>query len=102
MSNLTVQDINKKRKVNPIFKGLPSRLKDPTNYKKTERDLADTLKTEHKHKKPSEWMKCTDCQKQLLDKRKLMKRIGFKNISQYLEWRKVMEIMTAKKSFKLN
>ena len=90
-----------KLKPNPIFKGLSNALKDPKNYKRTEKKLKVILKSDHTHKTPSSYVKCLECQEKLGKKRRLMKEIGFKSFGQYLEWRKVMEIIIKKKDFQV-
>lgn len=96
-------DVNKvpKLKPNPIFKGLSSSLKDPTNYLKTEDSLQSILKSDHKHKTASSYVKCEDCQTKYNERKKLMKKIGFKSIQQYMEWKKIMTIIINKKNFQL-
>lgn len=91
-----------KIKPNPVFKGLPKSLKDPTKYKETELLLFKILESDHKHDKPSDWMKCKICQDKFKEKKKTMKKLGFKNSSQYLEWRKVMDILVNNKTFIIN
>lgn len=80
----------KKLKLDPIFKDLPERLKDPKNFKRTEMRLRVVLKTDHKHKTIKAYMNCEECKANLEERRKLMKEIGFKNLEQYNRWRGVM------------
>lgn len=100
MRKLTKDELNK-GKPNPLFKGMPERLKDPKNYKKVEKELAKLLETKHDHKQPSAWMKCEECQTQFEAKRKKRKQLGFKSAAQYLEWKKIMNIIINEKSFQI-
>jgi hypothetical protein len=83
----------KKHKNNPLFKGFPKHLKDPKNYKKTEETIAAVMKTDHTHKTVASYVRCKECQVNREKKNQLMKAIGFKSYPQYLEWRRVMDIM---------
>jgi hypothetical protein len=100
MKKLDLKTVGKLRP-NPLFKGLPVHLKDPANYQKTEDDLKNILKTDHIHKTASSYVKCNECQEKLENKKKLMKKLGFKSFKQYLEWRKIMDIIINKKDFQL-
>lgn len=84
-------------KPNPVFKGLSKTLKDPKIYKKVEKQLLKIMQAGHKHKNPSSWFKCKDCQIRFNEKRETLKKLGFKSLNQYLEWRKVMEIILKNK-----
>ena len=86
---------------NPIFKGLPQALKDPKGYKKVEKRLFEILKSDHTHKKPSAWMKCKDCQDKFTNRKSELKKIGFKSFQQYLEWRKIMDVIINKREINL-
>jgi len=97
---LTLKQIAK-AKPNPIFKGLAKTLKDTKNFNNTEKKLQDIIKSEHKHKQIKDYVNCGECQNRFQERKKSMKKIGFKSINQYLEWRKVMGILIAKKDFKL-
>jgi excinuclease UvrABC ATPase subunit len=88
-------------KPNPVFDGLLESLKDPKNFKKTEKKLNDILKVKHKHKTLASYVKCSMCQAKRLERQKLMIDLGFKNIPQFMEWRRVMNIINKKQSFKL-
>lgn len=90
-----------KLKPNPLFKGLSEELKNPKNFLKTEKKLLAVLKSDHKHKTASSYAKCTECQSKRLERQKLMKEIGFKSIQQYLEWKKIMQIIINKKDFQI-
>lgn len=100
MKKLDLKSIGKS-KPNPIFKGLPSHLKDPKCYKDIEKKLRDTLKSDHYHKSVKEYVTCMFCQQKREERQKVMKEMGFKNIGQYLEWRKVMDIITNQRNFQI-
>ena len=97
LDNKTIGKIDE----NPIFKGLPDGLKDPKVYKKIEKELFDVLDSDHVHKKPAEWMKCDECQGKLQERREILKKLGFKSFAQFLEWRKVMDVLVNHKDIKI-
>ena len=101
MNKLTLKQINKSNKPNPIFKGLPESLKDPKIYEETEKKLILILKSDHKHKTASSYTKCKECNAKREERKNLMKKIGFKSIQQYMEWKKIMTIINDKKNFQI-
>jgi hypothetical protein len=101
MQKLDLKTVPKKLKPNPIFKGLPKYLKDVAIFDEVENKLVEILKTDHKHKTASSYMKCNECQLKREERKKKMKEIGFSNLSQYFEWKKIMTIIKNKKSFQL-
>lgn len=76
---------------NPVFNGLPEYLKDPQHYDKIMRSLLETLATTCSHGDPSEMAKCHKCTQNMLERRALMNKLGFKSSAQFMAWRKVME-----------
>lgn len=90
-----------KLKANPVFKNFPKHLKDPKIFEETDKRLSDILKIDHEHKTATSYAKCTECQTKRVTRQTEMKKLGFQNIQQYLEWKKIMLIIKAKKDFKL-
>lgn len=90
-----------KLKPNPIFKGMPAKLKDPKNYKEIETKLQRCLISDHKHKTLKTYMKCERCQAKFQKRKVMMKEMGFKDGMQYAEWKKIMSIIINEKSFQL-
>lgn len=101
MNKLDLTKVPKNLQPDPIFKGMPSHLKDPKNYKKIEKRLIEILLSDHKHKTASSYVKCKQCQEKREQRAKQMKEIGFKSITQYLTWKKIMQIIINKQSFQL-
>jgi hypothetical protein len=101
MHKLDLSSVPKRIKPNPIFKGLPSVLKDVKNFEKTEKKLISVLQSDHKHSTAKAYVKCKECNDKRLERQKIMKDIGFKSLSQYLEWKKIMTIIRDKKNFEL-
>lgn len=91
----------KKLKPNPIFKGLSPRLKNPDNFVKIEKELIDCLKSDHKHRIIKAYVSCAWCQKKLQLKQQRMLAMGFKDYGQYVEWRRVMQIIRSKANFRI-
>lgn len=100
MEKLDISKIGK-LKPNPIFKGLPKKLKDPSNFADIEKQLAIVLASDHKHKTVKSYVTCAWCNERREQRHKLMKKIGFKSIAQYLEWKKIHEIIRDKKNFQV-
>ena len=74
---------------NPILYGLPPALKDPANFEKIQRAILNTLKGKCSHSEMLEMVKCGKCTRKMMERRLLLKRLGFRNPAQYLEWKKV-------------
>lgn len=90
-----------KVKENPIFAGLPSRLKEVEIYDKIEKELYDVVQTDHKHRSVKQYVTCAWCQKKRELKQNTIKAVGFTSLEQYLEWRKVMEVISKKQSIQI-
>lgn len=101
MQKLDVKEVNKKRKPNPIFKGLPTKLKDVACFERVEKELYEILKSDHKHKTAGAYVKCQECNSRREERQTKMKKIGFKSYQQYLEWKKVMSIIKNQSNFQL-
>ncbi len=95
MDKFTQKQIGK-AKVNPIFEGLSNDLKDPKNFKKTEKKLADVMLSDHKHKTIKAFVKCKRCQVKVAQKSEMLRKLGFKDNLQYQSWKKVMQIIINK------
>lgn len=96
-------DLNKvpQIKPDPLFKGLPERLKDPKIFNKIEKSLIKVVQTKHKHKTVSSYVKCVECQDKHKKRKELLKSLGFSGTQQYMQWRKIMIIIKDKKNFQL-
>lgn len=77
-------------KPNPLVASLPEHLKDPANYMKIKKAIADTMKKCHKsHADVGEMATCWKCSDGMLERRALLKRLGFKNPAQYRKWQEI-------------
>lgn len=90
------KDINYKPIKNPYFDNLPEYTKDPKNFKKIQRALLETLACGRIHSEPSEVFHCKKCNENVMERRKLMAKFGFKDAAQYMAWRKVHETIREK------
>lgn len=79
--------VSAKKLVNPLD-SLPNFTKDPKNFMKIERALLETLTCGKSHADPSEMALCKKCTENMLERRKLMGRFGFRSIEQYMAWKK--------------
>lgn len=83
--------INLKSKINPLLDSLPEFLKDPANFEKIQKSILMTFISTCGHSEIMDWAKCDKCTKKMLERRKLLKKLGFKNPAQYMAWRKTHE-----------
>lgn len=74
---------------NPLFDGLSAYVKDPKNFFEIQKSIIDTVQTKCTHGDIMEFAKCKICTAKMLERRKLLKKYGFKNAKQYFEWRRV-------------
>lgn len=74
---------------NPRLAGLPAYLKDPANFKKIEKAILNTFFSTCSHSNMLEWAECPKCTKKMLERRLLLKKLGFKNPGQYMAWKKI-------------
>lgn len=75
------------------IKGLPTKLKDPKRYEKIEKELADIMFSDHKHRKVSAFVKCKRCQAKMKKRHARLLELGFKDYSQYLDWKRIMKVV---------
>ena len=85
-------------KTHPLIASLPKALKDPANYEKIKKAISDTMivkdtKLEKAcvHEDIASMSTCPRCTKNMLARRMLLKKLGFKNPAQYWAWQKVHE-----------
>ena len=85
-------------KVHPLIANLPKHLKDPANYERIKKAIADTMvlkdtKLEKAcvHEDIASMAACPKCTKRMLYRRLLLKKLGFKNPAQYWAWQKTHE-----------
>jgi len=84
-------DIKFKPKLNPLVASLPEHLKNPANFEKYNQMILNTFISTCNHTDIHEWAMCEKCTNKMLDRRKLLKKLGFKNPAQYMAWKKIHE-----------
>lgn len=77
-----------KQKTNPLLRGIPKHLKDPANYVDIKQKIWATMQTACTHSDIHEMAVCDKCTKKMLERRRVLKQLGFKNPAQYREWDK--------------
>lgn len=77
-------------KVHPLD-GMPDSLKDPRNYMKIQRALLETLACGKSHSDLLAMSECKKCQENMLMRRALLKKLGFKHPAMYMAWKKTHE-----------
>ena len=75
---------------NPLVASLPDFVKNPANFQKIQRALLDTFGG-HSHSEIAQFAACKKCSEGMMERRMLLKKLGFKNAAQYMEWRKIHE-----------
>jgi len=83
----------------PIFNNLPEKLKDSACYAEVETRLRNVMFSDHKHATVKGMVRCKRCRDKLQKRQQMMKEEGFESFQQYLEWKKIMNIIIAKKDF---
>lgn len=78
------------KKVSPL-QGLPEYLKDPKSYMPVQKALLDTLSCGKLHSDPSQVFHCAKCSENMVRRRELMRKFGFRNAAQYMAWKKTHE-----------
>lgn len=101
MKKLDLKDVPDDLKPNPVFDGMDESLKNPERYKEIEDSLNAILKIDHVHKTAKSYSKCKECTDKRHKRREEMFKFGFKSLIQYLEWKKIMDIIINKKDIKL-
>ena len=76
--------------------GLPEYLKHPSSYMKVEKALLETLTCGKLHSGPLGMRACKKCTENMLARRALMEKLGFKSIQQYFSWRKTHQHIKAR------
>ena len=84
-----MKELTIKQKENPIFNGMPKFLKDPANFDDIRKQIFATVQTTCSHASLLEYASCKKCTEKMLERRRLLKNLGFKNPAQYMEWQKV-------------
>lgn len=82
---------------NPLLRGLPQHLKEPENYEKIMKAIMDAGATRCSHAEMHEMANCLKCARAALNRSEMMRKLGFSNGKQYLEWRKVHEQIRKKR-----
>jgi len=84
-------DINYGKLLSPVLAGLPEYLKDPKNYIPVQKALLETMACKKLHGDPSEMFECKTCTDNMVKRRELMAKFGFKSPAQYMEWKRTHE-----------
>lgn len=84
-------DIALKPKLHLLLASLPDYLKNPANYLEVQKKILKTVYSNCGHSELLDWSKCSKCTNKMLERRKLLKKLGFKHPAQYMLWRRVHE-----------
>ena len=85
----------------PVLDGLPDSLKDIKCFDNIEKQLNKVLISDHEHTRIGQYIKCKRCQPKFQKRKEMIKNFGFLSINQYLEWRRIMNIIKNGKDFKV-
>ena len=89
MNKIQAKKFPNYKKLNPLGH-LPSFVKDHNNFDTIQKALYETVGCAKGHSEPSQMFDCGECQVKTLERRALMKKFGFRNAGEYMEWRKIM------------
>ncbi len=78
---------------NPALENIPDELKSIKGFEELEKKLARIMFSDHKHSKVVSFEKCKRCGDKILKRRAELVKIGFKDYSQYLTYKKVMNLI---------
>lgn len=84
--NLTI-----KPRFDPLTAGLSDYLKNPANYEEIQKIILNSFMTTCSHGSPAEMAVCPKCTEKMLERRKTLKKLGFKSPKQYYAWKKTHE-----------
>jgi hypothetical protein len=101
MKKLDLSTVPKRLRPNPLFKYMPSSLKDPSCFDDIEKQVTEVMKSDHVHKTVKAFMTCAWCQAKMKERHDLILKLGFNSYEQYLNWKKIMTIIKDKKSFQV-
>lgn len=90
MSEITPQTFPTLQRVNALD-GLPEYLKDPKNYITVQKALLETMICGKSHSELKMVFECRKCTENMLIRKELMKKFGFKSPNQYMAWKKTHE-----------
>ena len=101
MKKISIKKINKKGETPKVLEGLPDNLKNPEMFYIVEKELAKILESDHKHKTVKEYVSCAWCNQKRELRQNKVKSYGFQSLAQYLEWKKIMDIIINKRNIQL-
>lgn len=76
-----------------VLASIPQHLKDPANFEKIYKSIANAGRTKHSHGEVTDWAKCFVCQRAANDRLLMMQSLGFKSKAMYLTWLKIHQQM---------
>ena len=76
-----------------LLAAIPPHLKDPANFEKIYKAIAEAGRTKCSHGEVTEWANCFKCQRRANDRLLMMKSLGFQSKAMYLTWLKVHQEM---------
>lgn len=91
-----------KLKPHPILKDLPDELKTVEAFKEIQSKILLIMVSDHKHRKVERFATCKKCSAKRNKRNEYILSKGFKNYGQYLEWRKIMDIIINEKDFRVS
>ena len=84
---------DQKSKLHPLLDMLPLHLKEPKNYLRIKKEIYNTIATNCGHDSIAKMAECEKCSKNMMKRRMLLKKLGFKNPQQYQAWQKIMNFI---------
>lgn len=88
MNKPDLKKLDIKPRQDPLTAGLSEYLKNPANFEDIQKIILNSFMTTCSHGSPAEMAVCKICTKKMLERRKTLKKLGFKNPKQYMAWQK--------------
>lgn len=89
MNELDLKKLDIKPRQNSLISGLSDYLKNPSNYEEIQKIILNSFMTTCSHGSPAEMAICKICTEKMLERRRTLKKLGFKNPKQYYIWQKI-------------
>ncbi len=81
---------------NQALENIPDEFKSMEGFEELEKKLGRIMFSDHKHAKVSSFIKCKRCGEKITKRRTELVKLGFKDYSQYLTYKKVMNLIKQK------
>ena len=82
---------------NPLIASMPAHLKEPANFERIKREIANTmLGCKKSHGSIAEMATCMTCSDHMKERRLFLKKLGFRNPAQLRKWYEIHNVIKDK------